>query len=146
MPTKERKEREREQRARDQAMDAYVADAPTHIRQRLGHPSKLSDSLSTKGQHNAGWAKYDDETGHPLPREDPEDLGANSNRRDDREARALDFRERYPDDWGKRGGPLNIVTAEHRRRAERPKDEDPLDYPEPPSVGTIRRYMKDFPI
>ena len=128
MPTKERKEREKEQRAHTQAMDAYVADAPTHIRQRLGHPSKLSDNLSTKGQHDAGWSKYDDETGHPLPREDPEGLGANSDRRSTKEDDARDLREKYRDVWGKRGVAKRIAHEEGL------------------SVETVRRYMRKFPI
>jgi len=128
MPTKERKEREKEQRAHTQAMDAYVADAPTHIRQRLGHPSKLSDNLSTKGQHDAGWSKYDDETGHPLPREDPEGLGANLERNENMVARALDMREKHRDVWGKRGVAKRIA------------------YKEELSVETVRRYMRKFPI
>ena len=96
MPTKERKEREKEHRAHTQAMDAYVADAPTHIRQRLGHPSKLSDNLSTKGQHDAGWSKYD-ENGQYIAREDPEGRGANLERNEYKEAKALDMRKRYRD-------------------------------------------------
>ena len=127
MPTKERTEREREQWAHDQIIDAAVADAPMHIRQRLGRPSRLSDSLSTKGQHNAGWAKYDDETGHPLPREDPEGLGANLERKENKATRALNMRKKYRDIWGNRGV-AKVIAHE-----------------EGVSVETVRRYMKDFP-
>lgn len=126
MPTKERKERERKQRAQIQAIDAAVADAPMHIQRRLGRPSKLSDSLSTKGQHDAGWSKYD-ENGQYIAREDPEGLGANLERNEDMVARALDMHEKHRDVWGKRGV------------AKQNAHEEGL------SVETVRRYMRKFP-
>ena len=145
MPTKDRRERERQQREFNKKWDEIVSNAPVHLRKRLGQPSALSEKLCTKGQHNAGWAKFD-ERGQNIKREEPEGLGANLERHENKEARALDLRERYPNIWGARGAAKKIVVAERRRRAERPTDANDLDYPEPPSVETIRRYMRDYPI
>lgn len=52
----------------------------------------------------------------------------------------------YRDIWGKSGAAKKIVVAEYRRVAARPQDADDSDYSKPPTEGTIRRYMKDFPI
>jgi hypothetical protein len=139
MPTIERRKRERHQKAYNKMMDAAVANAPEHVTERIiaakaykvitskAMTSPLSESLHTKGQHNAPWAKYD-EYGNPLKREDPEGLGANLERYEDKETRAKDIRYRHRDAWGKRGVAKRIA------------------YEEGFSVETIRRYMRDYPI
>ncbi|MDA1024316.1 MAG: hypothetical protein O2817_13405 [Proteobacteria bacterium] len=127
MPTIERRKRERLQKADSKMMATSVANASDHIKKRLGQPSTLSEQLHTKGQHNAGWAKYD-EYGNPLPREDPKDLGANSNRKSKREDDALDIRDRHLSVWGKHGVAKRIAHEEGL------------------SVETIRSYMRDYPI
>jgi hypothetical protein len=109
MPSKERRERERLQEERNKEWDQDLPKVPDRViaqkvAQRLGVdlPSGLSEALYTKGQHNAAWSKYD-ERGQYIIREDPEDLGANSNRKSTREDDAILLREKYPDIWGKRG-------------------------------------------
>jgi hypothetical protein len=127
MPTIGRRKSEKLQKAYNKMMDTAVANAPDHIKKRLGQPSTLSEQLHTKGQHNAGWAKYD-EYGNPLPREDPKDLGANSNRKSKREDDVLLLREKYPDIWGKRGKAMVVADKENL------------------NIRTIQKYFKDFPI
>jgi hypothetical protein len=127
MPTKDRRERERQKKALNKKWDEIVSIAPAHIQKRLGQPSALSEQLHTKGQHNAPWAKYD-EYGNPLPREDPEDLGANSNRKSTREDDAFVLRKKYPDIWGKRGNAKVIAIKEKL------------------NIRTVQKYFKDFPI
>jgi hypothetical protein len=150
----DRREPEREQRQREstEAQEGAIDNAPPHVQRRLGQPSQLGIALGTlerdapKGerQFNAVGAKFD-EHGQTIRREDSKNSGANTDRRDYRKATAIDLRARYPEFWGERGGATKIEAAEHRRRAERPKDEDACDYPEPPTERTIRRYIKDFP-
>jgi hypothetical protein len=128
VPTKERKQQDRERLAKKQALDKAVSNAPEHIRNRFGQSSKLAESLHTDGQHKAGWAKFDERGQNIKKYKDPEDQGANLERHEDKVARARKIRAKYPSDWGKRGVAEGIAHAEN------------------PSVETIRRYMKDFPI
>jgi hypothetical protein len=139
MPTIERRKRERHQKAYNKMMDAAVANAPEHVKPKIiankvfkritgkSLISELSKNLSTEGQHNAGWAKYD-EYGNPLKREDNITGGANYDRHEDKEVRAMDIRDRHRDSWGKHGVAKRIAHEEGY------------------SVETIRRYMKEFPI
>ena len=112
MPTNDRRKREKKKKDRDKEWDEIVSNAPAHIQNRLGQPSASAEKLHAKGQHNAGWAKYD-EQGNPLKRVDPEDLGANSNSKSKREDDAFLLREKYPNDWGKRGKPKVIADKEN---------------------------------
>ncbi len=139
MPRKDRIEREKQKKKEDQKWDKINANAPEHVKSKIiahkafkhitGKPmtSELSENLHTKGQHNAGWAKYD-EYGNPLKREDNIGGGANYDRHEDKETRALEIRDRHRDVWGKRGVAQRIA---HEERC---------------SVETIRRYMKNYPI
>jgi hypothetical protein len=139
MPTKKRKEREKQKKERDQEWDEILANAPDHVKAKIiadkalkritgkTETSGLSKSLHTKGQHDAAWAKHD-EFGNPLKREDPEELGANLDRKEDKEYRAIEMRERHRAIWGKRGAAKQIAYAEEC------------------SVETIRRHMKEFPL
>jgi hypothetical protein len=139
MPRKERKDREKQKKKLDQEWDEIVANAPEHAKSRMiadkaykrltgkSKTSKLSENLNTKGQHDAGWAKYD-EHGQHIKREDPDELGANLERHENKEIRAQEIRERHRNVWGNRGVAQRIAHEEGL------------------SVETIRRYMKDFPI
>lgn len=139
MPRKERKEREKQKKKLNQKWDSIIANAPDRVKREIaanrvfkhltGKPlvSELSKNLCTEGQHNAGWAKYD-EYGNPLKREDPDELGANLEKHENKEIRALEIRERHRGVWGKRGVAEGIAHEEGY------------------SVETIRRYMKEFPI
>ena len=43
MPTKDRRERERQKKALNKKWDEIVSNAPAHIQKRLGQPSALSE-------------------------------------------------------------------------------------------------------
>lgn len=133
MPTKKRKDREKELDALRQALDAALKNPSPRmiarqamIKMGIKPPNGLLDSLVSEGQHNAGWAKFD-ERGQNIMREDLEDLGANSDRRCKKVDDALDIRDRNNEDWGKRGTAKRIAHKEGV------------------SVETIRRYMREFP-
>ena len=127
MPTKERRQRDRERLAKKKALDKAASNPPAHIRNRLGQTSELSNNLHTEGQHKAGWAKFEERGQNIEKHKDPEYQGANLERQENREIRALELRQKYAGIWGKRGV------------AER------IAYDENLSVEAIRRYMKEFP-
>jgi hypothetical protein len=127
VPTKERKQRDRERLAKKQAFDKALSNAPAYIRNRFGQHSELSKNLSTDGQHNAGWAKFDERGQNIKKYKDPDELGANVFRHEDKVARAREIRAKYLSDWGTRGTAKRIAHAENL------------------SVETIRRYVKEFP-
>ena len=128
MPTRARKQRDRDRLANKQTLDSAVSNAPAHIRNRLGQTSELSKNLHTKGQHNAGWAKFDERGQNIKKHEDPERQGANLERKENRKSDAQELQRKYVELWGKRGVAKRIAHAEGLK------------------VGTVRRYMKDFPI
>jgi hypothetical protein len=121
MPTKDRREREKRQRNEKKALDDALANAPPHVRRRLGQPSKIG-GLSNIGPYNRVGVKFTDE-GFPMKREDPEELGANAFRHDEKVRMAEELREKYRGIWDQRGV------------AKRIAHETGL------SVETIRRYM-----
>lgn len=134
MPTKKRTEREKQLEAQRLAIDTALENPPDHViarqaakRLEIETSSPLSEKLVTQGQHNAGWAKFD-ERGQNVMREDPDELGANSYRHSKKIDDALDIRDRHRNEWGKRGTAKRIAHKEGL------------------SVETIRRYMKAFPI
>lgn len=101
---------------------------PRHVKERLNRPSRLSEKLSLA---NTPYARvgvlFDPDTGELLKQELPTDLGANSNRKQDRDDDALMLRSRYSDIWNKRGAAKQIA------------------YLEGLSIRTVQKYMKDFP-
>ena len=124
MPRKEEAKRRRQVLASQQALDQATANAPEHVKRRLGQPSRLGNNLATKGQHNSGWAKFD-EYGQDIQKQtDPDGQGANMERQETAEAEALEVRARHRSIWRKRGSAKKIAHLEGL------------------SVETIRRYMR----
>jgi hypothetical protein len=127
MPTRERKKREAKAQAERRELEDAFANVPPHLRARIGQKSKIVGDLSDIGSYDRIGVKFSDE-GDPLKREDPEELGANLERHEDKKIRAMTIRDRHSDVWGQRGAAKRIA---HKTGL---------------SVETIRRYMKEFPI
>lgn len=132
MPSKERKQKELQRAIEKQQADAFfdnlLANAPDHIKQKLGHPSQLSKALITSNTtHQRFGAKYDEITGELLKQVIPEGIGKNLEHKENREATARALREKYKKIWGRRGV-AKIIAHEAGR-----------------SVRTVQKYMKDFP-
>lgn len=125
MPTADRKDRERQQKNFNDELDRVISNPPDHVLMRLNQPSILTENLDADGQHKAGWAKYDIQ-GNPLKREDPEDLGANSDRKSKREDDALLLQQKYLNIWRKRGSAKIIASNEKL------------------NIRTVQKYIKDF--
>lgn len=134
MPTKERLAKERERKAmRKQAED--------HIRQRktplspefLARSKALVTALMDIGIYGTNRVKFD-ENGDPYWNDNP---AKESNDRSavERRAEALRLKEKYPEQWGKRGGPKCIAIAEGIDMTN--TNDNP--------VRKIQRYRKDFP-
>jgi hypothetical protein len=101
---------------------------PRHIKERLNRSLCLLEKLSLADTPYARvGVLFDPNTGELLKQELPADLGANSNRKQDRKDDALLLRSKYISIWNKRGAAKQIA------------------YLEKLSIRTVQSYMKDFP-
>lgn len=132
MPSKEHKANKRKRAIEKQQADIFwteqIGFSPDHIKQYLGHASQLSKALITSNTpHNRFGTKYDQLTGELLKQVIPKGLGANLERKENREATARALRENNKEIWGRRGVAKKIA---HEAGL---------------SVRTVQKYMKDFP-
>jgi hypothetical protein len=101
---------------------------PRHIQERLNRSSCLLEKLSLA---NTPYARvgvlFDPDTGELLKQELPADLGANSNRKQDRKDDAHLLRSKYITIWNRRGAAKQIAHAEGL------------------SVRRVQRMIKDYP-
>lgn len=126
MPTKKRLAKEREKKKRGEAF----AVLPEHL---VGADLSLNEiAESIDKNYFCNWVTYsaDGETAYKDPH--PEKKG-NTVKTDKRRAEALRLKEKYPDQWGKRGGPKCIAIAEGMDMAN--------DHP----PRKIQEYFNDFP-
>ena len=131
MPSKERKQKELKRAIEKQQEDAFfdnlLANAPDYIKNRLFKKSQRLDGLKTTNSPiNRIGVQFDSGTGDVLKQVIPDDLGANSERKDARKATAVELREKHKEIWGRRGVAKKIA---HEAGL---------------SVRTVQKYMKDF--
>lgn len=111
----------------------HIAMASPEVKRRISQPrsqtsDKLLNALSLGGTpFNRVGCVYDKETGELLKIDSHAGLGANVERKEYRQAEAIDMRTRYRAIWGKRGYAKRIAHLEGK------------------NVRTIQKYMKDFP-
>ena len=125
MPTRKRKLKEAAQAAKQAEFDKLLEYMPPHIKSRLGISSKIPEAFGQIEKEYLAVGCAFDETGQLIKRSDPDEQGSGYCSRQDKLGEITLLREKYPEEWGKRGMAKVIASKEGL------------------SVRTIQKYFKE---